>query len=637
MQLSDKPPSDAITCEQERRLSQHDELGWTCLPHIRNFRALLKNATAKILPNFLREQLVTNTYQYEKLPSALHTRHLTLLPAPHSSDRLRCVLGSACPEECPPFEAVSYVWGSDQKVSQVYCHNHIIPITASLDSVLRCLRLPDAERTIWVDAICINQADVVERGQQVAMMGQIYAVGERTIIHLGIDPDGHAEAVASLLEEITQGIEDQGGSLIDSRFVPQLAMDDPLSVDQRWRSYQIMVAHDWFSRTWTVQEAALGDDPYILWGTTKIPWLRVTGINQWLLSKARHVWFHLKPWLNDVHGRGFWMEEFLMPNFVETLARAKTLHCKDDRDRIYGFLGSPKAVVGSEKEIVLLPDYAKEYRKVYQDFAISWLTKTQDLRLLSAVEHRDDTIRSDIPSWVPRWDVTLSTNYYGLFSPGFDASKGFPVTPPDTTIGDKLRVTGVAFDSIIWRSDMLPQDEEWTAPGLGIRKELVAAWKYLAGRQASGSRLPRVLAFVRTLCRQAYGNNELEFHADEAAFALTLCRQSMCFGDIDDSDLEKAAMGGNAEAFTTHAGIWAGQRNVVLTETGRYALASAVAQKGDKCCIFTGMPVPVVVRPTKQPGTYEFVGEAFVLGIMHGELYGQPAGAGMEVQQIILV
>ena len=148
-------------------------------------------------------------------------------------------------------------------------------------------------------------------------------------------------------------------------------------------------------------------DPYILWGSTEIPWLRLTGINQWLLSKARHVWFHLPRSLNDVHGRGFWMAEFPMPNFIETLARAKTLHCTDNRDRIYGFLGSPKAVVGESKEIVLVPDYIKEYRRIYQDFAVSWLTKTQDLRLLSAVEHQVHTLQEEVPSWVPRWDVTL--------------------------------------------------------------------------------------------------------------------------------------------------------------------------------------------------------------------------------------
>ena len=592
------------------------------------------------MPNFTRNQQGTKAYRYEEqcpLQSEIHTRYLILLPARDPNNRLRCILDSAPPQDCPPFEAVSYVWGSDQKVSQVYCHDHAIPTTASLDALLRSLRSPDVERTLWVDALCINQADLAEQGRQVAMMGQIYTVGERTIIFLGPDPDGHAEAVASLLEEITQRIGCQGGSLVDSRFVPQLALDDPLSTDQRWKSYRIMVGHDWFSRTWTVQEAALGCDPYILWGSTEIPWLRLTGINQWLLSKARHVWFHLKPWLNDVHGRGFWMAEFPMPNFIETLARGKTLRCKDNRDRIYGFLGSPKAVVGESKEIVLVPDYSKDYRRIYHDFAVSWLTKTQDLRLLSAVEHHEHTLQDEVPSWVPRWDVTLSTNYYGLFSTGFDAAKNLPTITPDLTIEGELRITGVVFDAIVWRSDILPEDKDWQVPEADRTNELVAAWKHLAGLKVSSSDLPRVLLFVRTLCRQTYKNSSDKFHPDEAAFALALCRQSACYGDIDELVLEKAATGGNAEAFVTHAGIWASQRRIVLTGTGRYALAPAVTKQGDACCIFSGLPVPVVVRPVVRPDSYKFIGEAFVLGIMHGELCTGQAGIDLKVRDIVLI
>ena len=75
----------------------------------------------------------------------------------------------------------------------------------------------------------------------------------------------------------------------------------------------------------------------------------------------------------------------------------------------------------------------------------------------------------------------------------------------------------------------------------------------------------------------------------------------------------------------------------MLTKTGRYALASAITQKGDECCIFTGMPVPVVVRPAEELERYEFIGEAFVLGMMHGELHDQQAVSGIEVQRMILV
>jgi hypothetical protein len=134
-----------------------------------------------------------------------------------------------------------------------------------------------------------------------------------------------------------------------------------------------------------------------------------------------------------------------------------------------------------------------------------------------------------------------------------------------------------------------------------------------------------------------YGNDSPEFHPDEAAFALALCRQSLCFGDVNESDLERAATGGHAEGFVTHAGIWAGQRSVVLTEAGRYALVSAVTKKGDECCIFTGMPVPVIVRPAERSGRYQFIGEAFALGTMHGELWDRLPGSCMKVQDIVLI
>jgi hypothetical protein len=104
----------------------------------------------------------------------------------------------------------------------------------------------------------------------VRIVGQIYPVADLTVIHLGLNFEGHAKRVASILEEITLRIERQGGSLIDSGFVPNLALEDPLSIDKRWELYRLMVGHTWFSRTWTVQEPALGGNPYILWRGTCI-------------------------------------------------------------------------------------------------------------------------------------------------------------------------------------------------------------------------------------------------------------------------------------------------------------------------------------------------------------------------------
>lgn len=62
---------------------------------------------------------------------------------------------------------------------------HKIPLGANLDQALRSLRLRDQDRTIWIDAICINQADITERGHQVAQMGKIYESATAVTAWLG--------------------------------------------------------------------------------------------------------------------------------------------------------------------------------------------------------------------------------------------------------------------------------------------------------------------------------------------------------------------------------------------------------------------------------------------------------------------
>lgn len=560
------------------------------------------------------------------LATERHARYLTLLPAKELNDPLKCRLDSATLADCPPFEAISYVWGSDKKVSKISCHGRAIPISSSLDAILRGLRQPDDERTLWVDALCINQADPVERNYQVAMVAQIYAAAKETIIHLGPDPEGHANLVASLLTEATKRIEDQGGSLVDSHSVPDLAPYDQLSTDARWQLYRDMLYHKWFSRVWSVQESALGGNPYILWGGTKIPWLQVTGTNQWLLSKARHVWCHSTPWLNDVHGRSFWTADSPTPNFVEILVRAKTLECKDNRDLIYAFLGSPKALVGERKQIVLVPDYEKSYREVYRDFAVSWLTKTQDLTLLSAVQHTQDTLQNDMPSWVPRWDRSLSTTHFGLCNSGFDAAKHLPANEPLLVNSKELTVTGSIFDTIVWRYESLPETWDFHVPGFdgfGIHPLLVFIWIRFSYNQS-------IMSFIKLLGGPMYAKNANSLHPDEAAFALDLCRQSLIYRDKSESELRQAAEDGDAMSFARHGEVWAAQRSIALTWNGRCALVPAVTAVHDHCYIVAGMPVPVILRPqAESDDRYQFLGESFVLGIMHGELFDKERAKGM--------
>jgi hypothetical protein len=105
-------------------------------------------------------------YQYLSLESASQIRLLCLHPnkellSPHVRCDIVQVDLNAAP--LPSYEAMSYVWGSDEKPFRVACGEKRIPVTASLYHALRNLRGKNEIRTIRADGICINQADVQER------------------------------------------------------------------------------------------------------------------------------------------------------------------------------------------------------------------------------------------------------------------------------------------------------------------------------------------------------------------------------------------------------------------------------------------------------------------------------------------
>ena len=86
------------------------------------------------------------------------------------TDPLKCSLVAAQLDDDPVYEALSYVWGSAIKCDDLFVGDEHLPITRSLDFALRRLRHDDLTRTLWVDAICIDQSNIPERNAQVRMM-----------------------------------------------------------------------------------------------------------------------------------------------------------------------------------------------------------------------------------------------------------------------------------------------------------------------------------------------------------------------------------------------------------------------------------------------------------------------------------
>lgn len=105
-------------------------------------------------------------YRYEALESPGSIRLLVLEPG-ERSDSIELSLKHVTLQEDPVYEAISYAWGDTNDLLSISCSEQELNITRSLHSALIHIRQPDRPRTLWADAICINQQDLGEKSVQV--------------------------------------------------------------------------------------------------------------------------------------------------------------------------------------------------------------------------------------------------------------------------------------------------------------------------------------------------------------------------------------------------------------------------------------------------------------------------------------
>jgi len=88
------------------------------------------------------------------------------------------------------FEALSYAWGPEDLFREMSLDNTKVTITPNLENALRELRQAKGDRLLWVDAVCIDQANYNEQSEQVRMMSSIYRQADRVIIWMGLNWTG---------------------------------------------------------------------------------------------------------------------------------------------------------------------------------------------------------------------------------------------------------------------------------------------------------------------------------------------------------------------------------------------------------------------------------------------------------------
>jgi len=122
---------------------------------------------------------------YQKLePAKAEIRLLSLLPGKKDKP-IRCSLQVASLDAHPVFEALSYMWGDESTTKPITVEDTSLDVTQNLHAALLQLRHVRKPRLLWVDAICINQADVSEKSSQIPLMSRIFSEAASVIAWLG--------------------------------------------------------------------------------------------------------------------------------------------------------------------------------------------------------------------------------------------------------------------------------------------------------------------------------------------------------------------------------------------------------------------------------------------------------------------
>ena len=167
-------------------------------------------------------------YKNSPIPKR-HIRVLHFLEAASFDAPLDCGISIEPVDEPLEYEALSYCWGSSVRTKLLKIGCSLVPITANLELALRRSRALGKANAVWVDAVCINQADNIEKNAQVSMMRDIYKNARCVYIYLGErDPALRLDLVIKGLTAKQQGT----------------AEEDALSA----QAMQALLLQDWFSR-----------------------------------------------------------------------------------------------------------------------------------------------------------------------------------------------------------------------------------------------------------------------------------------------------------------------------------------------------------------------------------------------------
>lgn len=352
------------------------------------------------------------------------------------------------------YEALSYVWGPTNSAVEIQVlgqpaseqPHSTLSIGANLASALRYLRYGDQPRTLWVDAICINQQDIGERSAQVGRMGSIYSRATQVIVWLGPEAGDSTHALQTLVYFGNQIEYTTDGTFGDAPGAHEMEWWKPsyhLPYDARtWASLTSLFRRMWFGRVWVLQEVlSAGNRAIVQCGNHRF---------EWSIIRKAMLGLREKTFLRD-ELRSFLvsykraLDTPLARNLPRLLLWARPRECADPRDKIYGILGLLSPSISRN----IIPDYTAVTWHVYRDALLAQvqLTKRTDLLRHAKIEQ----CCSGWPSWVPDWTAVQSDFFGHPRQASGSSAAEVHYYPPNV-----LEVSGIECCTISSANDVVP-------------------------------------------------------------------------------------------------------------------------------------------------------------------------------------
>lgn len=570
-------------------------------------------------------------YKYLSLKGKDQIRLLHLLPGSASTEiRIKIATVTLSADQFPQYEALSYAWGSAENPSSVVVTvDHAyesksrahslekivnsstsrgISVTKNLAEALPFLRNATKPRTLWIDAICIDQSNGKEKGEQVSRMGEIFKSSSRVLVWLGPEMSASSAVIEFLNELSCQVRVDWVTGKMSSR--PGAVKDWIEMTDSFFNKEELvdglshLLTRPWFERLWVWQEIRAKDNALVICSYDRILWQDLRSATSVLLDSGRCLNLS-RPLLFLQHMADASLGGLL---YMCTGLTSRCI-CADPRDRIFAL----KSLLNRKESDAIKPDYEKSTNEVYRDVIVDYALNLGKLDLLCLCDV--STKLEESPSWVPNWSGPKEN----LIVLRFHAS-GRSIC--ETNVGmENMEVVGT-YCATATQMESLFDANASDMEVMSKISEVVSLHDMNAPYVGGGNMLS---AYCCTLFYNAFSERFLPPRSDRPPFERICGTLQAVLARNGDYGLELARL--ILKNIGVSRDFMAGQ-TIFMTKEGYIGISGSKPRLGDQVVVLLGCESPVLLRLAR--GSYQVVGQCYVQGLMCAEALLGPMAEGWE-------